>query len=69
MRISARLRLVAALAAALVPAATARAGDDAAPAAASEGVQFLPGDPSFGEVLAKAAEQKKPVFLDFFTDT
>jgi len=67
-----RRSLAVALFASLAISSAALGGDDAgAPAAApsTEGVQFLPGSPSFDEILAKAAEQKKPVFLDFGTDT
>lgn len=56
----------------LAPAALADepsvASGGAAPAE-SKGVAFEPGTPAFADVLAKAATEKKPVFIDFFTDT
>ncbi len=58
-------------------AASARADDVPPPAPpsvppaakpAETGVAFEPGDPAFADVLAKAKEQGKSVFVDFMTD-
>ncbi len=45
------------------------AGGPLPAAAEGQGVAFEPGTPAFADVLAKAGTEKKPVFLDFFTDT
>ncbi len=69
MPMSSRLWVVPTLLA-FVLAPAARADEPPAPAAAEgQGVAFEPGTPALADVLAKAGTEKKPVFLDFFTDT
>lgn len=65
-----RSPLLVVSAALLLVSATAVRADDApaAAAAAESGVVFEPGTPAFKDVLAKAAEQKKEIFIDFSTD-
>ena len=41
----------------------------AAPQAVEHGVVFEPGTPALVDALAKAEKEKKPLFMDFFTDT
>jgi thiol:disulfide interchange protein len=69
MRLSS-LSWIALVLSALVFAPAVRADEPAAPATAQEaGVAFEPGTPALADVLAKAAAEKKPAFLDFYTDT
>src|SRR5262245_61647327 len=69
MRLAIRPALVVACASLLVPFATARAGDDAKPADHPDwAVKFESGTPAWADVLAKAKEQKKPIFADFTTE-
>jgi len=64
------LSFAAAALLAFAPAPWARADEPAAPEPTeAQGVAFEPGTPAFADVLAKAAAEKKPAFLDFFTDT
>ncbi len=67
MRTSSCSWIVAILLACLIaPAARA---EDAPTAKAEAGVAFEPGTPSLPDILKKAGTEKKPAFLDFFTDT
>lgn len=55
---------------AVLIAPVALADEPAAPAAGeAQGVAFEPGTPPLADILAKAAAEKKPAFLDFYTDT
>jgi hypothetical protein len=69
MRVSSYRWIVPILLAVLI-SPVALADEPTAPAAdATQGVAFEPGTPPLADILVKATAEKKPAFLDFYTDT